>query len=168
MINLNAQPQGDLHAAFSSMAPGTYELEIQPQYGSSLYAESATWGSTDLLSDDLVLDSSGSIPPIEVVVRDDGATLNGKVFSRDSPLSARVVLLSDRLKRPIDVPVNADGNFALSGLAPGAYRIFAVDSSADFDYQDPASLAKIPSRIQEVTLSPKQSASINLELATVE
>ena len=54
-----------------------------------------------------------------------------------------------------------------SGLAPGAYRIFAVDSSADFDYQDPAFLAKISSKIQEVTLAPKQSASINLGLAAV-
>jgi hypothetical protein len=36
------------------------------------------------------------------------------------------------------------------------------------DYLDPAFQQKISSKIQEITLSPKQSASINLELAVVE
>jgi len=66
------------------------------------------------------------------------------------------------------LPVSAGGVFAVSGLAPGVYRVFAVESSAEVNYQDPAFLAKISSKIQEITLSPKQSASINLELATVE
>jgi hypothetical protein len=157
----------DLRLLFFGIAPGTYELGIAPQLNTSYYVESATWGSTDLLRDDLVLDSSGSVPPIEITVRDDGATLNGKVLSSDIPLPAQVVLLADRRKTPISLPVNSDGTFAVSGLAPGVYRVFAVDSSTDFDYEDPAFLAKISSKIQEITLAPKQSASINLELAVV-
>ena len=102
-----------------------------------------------------------------MTVRDDGATLNGKVHFGDIPLPAQVVLLTDKPRAPVFLPVSSDGIFSISGLAPGAYRIFAVDSSADFDYQDPAFLAKISSKIQEVTLAPKQSASINLGLAAV-
>lgn len=165
-ISLTAQSGGDLHAAFSGAGPGTYELEVFPQHNSPYYIESATWGSVNLLRDDLVLDSSGSVPAIDLVLGDDGATLRGKVLSNKIPSHVLVVLLSDS-RRPVSVLVRG-GNFEASGLAPGVYRVFAVDGSANFDYQDPASLAKISSKIQEITLAPKQSASVNLEVATVE
>lgn len=152
---------------FPRVAPGTYELVAESPPGVSLYAESAAWGSTDLLHDDLVLDSAASASPIEVVVRDDGAALNGTVSSRYPLPSEQVVLLTEERKRVRLVPVRG-GRFEVSGLAPGLYRVFAIDASADADYQDPAFLAKISSKIQEITLASKQSASINLELATVE
>lgn len=166
-INLNAQPQGDLSASFSNITPGTYELEIEPRYNPAYYIESANWGSVNLLREDLVLDSSGSVPPIDLVLRDDGATLRGKVLSGETSPRMLVVLLSYN-RRPGSVGVRGDGAFEISGVAPGTYRVFAVDSSANFDPGDPVSLAKISSKAQEVTLAPKQSASINLELATVE
>jgi len=52
--------------------------------GGPYYLESVTWGSTDLLHDPLVLDSSGAVPPIDVVVREGAATLSGTVLSGDS------------------------------------------------------------------------------------
>jgi len=162
----NAQFAGDLHVAFESVVPGRYELKIIPHHD-TYYVESATWGSTDLLRNDLVLDSSGSVPPVEVVVHDDGAAINGKVFFDGTPLQSLVVFLTDKRSKPVFFPVGADGTFTIWSLAPGAYHVFAVDGSANFDYEDPASLAKISSKIQEITLAPKQSASLNLELATV-
>ncbi len=161
----DAWSSGDTPFLFAGVVPGTYQFIAESPSGVSFYAESATWGATDLQRDDLVL-SSGSVPPIEVVVRDDGATLNGTVSSGDLPHPSAIVLLAEKRKRTRLVPVNANGRFEVSGLAPGVYRVFAVDASAPFDYEDPAFLAKISSKIQEVTLAPKQSASINLELVT--
>lgn len=152
---------------FPRVAPGIYELVTESPPGASLYAESATWGSTDLFRDDLVLDSAVSVSPIEVVVRDDGATLSGTISSGNPVPPEQVVLLTKKRKRARLVRAPA-GRFEASGLAPGVYRVFAVDGTADADYEDPAFLAKISSKIQEITLTPKQSASINLELATVE
>jgi hypothetical protein len=161
-------PSGDRHMVFNRVLPGLYELDFDPPLASSFYAESATWGSTDILHSDFVLDSSGSVPPIVVVVRDDGATLNGVVSSRDFFSTVEVVLLNENRKRPRMVSAIDGSRFEVPGLAPGVYRVFAVDRSAAVDYTDPAFLARISSKIQEITLSPKQSASINLELATVE
>lgn len=152
---------------FPRVAPGAYELVTESPPGVSMYAESATWGSTDLFHDDLVVGSSASVPPIEIVVRDDGATLSGTISSGDPLPPAQVVLLTDKRRGARLVPAPG-GRFEVSGLAPGIYRVFAIDANANFDYQDPASLAKISSKLQEITLTAKQSASINLELATVE
>jgi len=156
---------GDLRMVFFGVPPGAYEVMIP--YG-SFYAESASSGSVDLLHEDLVVDSSGAIPPINIVLRDDPATLNGTVDLGDSQLPAQVFLLTDKRRQPLPLFVGPDGTFGMAGLAPGSYRVFAVAASSNFDPQDPAFLQKISSKIQEVTLAPKQSASINLELATVE
>ena len=162
------ESSGDVRMIFSGVVPGTYELAVESPSGAEVYTESAFWGSTDLLHNDLVLDSSGSIPPIELAVRDDGAALNGAVSFSDLPVPAQVVLLSENRRRPRIVPAAPSGEFEVSGLAPGVYRVFAADASAGYDYTDPAFLQKISSKIQEVTLAPKQSASITLELATEE
>jgi len=162
------ESSGDARMIFSGVVPGTYELAVESPSGAEVYTESAFWGSTDLLHNDLVLDSSGSIPPIELAVRDDGAALNGAVSFSDLPVPAQVVLLSENRRRPRIVPAAPSGEFEVSGLAPGVYRVFAADASAGYDYTDPAFLQKISSKIQEVTLAPKQSASITLELATEE
>jgi carboxypeptidase family protein len=169
----SAQPESpeftrDSVGVFPGVRPGTYELTFAiGATSSSYYLDSATWGSADLLRDDLVLDSSGAAPPIEVVLRDDAATLNGRVALGDPPVAAMIVVLSDR-RKPLFLYAGPNGKFTFSALPPGVYRVFAVDSSTNLDYQDSASLAKISSKIQEITLTPKQSASINLELATVE
>ncbi len=161
------QISGDAAGVFAGVPPGVYGLTFAVGGSSnSYYLESATWGSVDLLCDDLVLESSASVPPIEVVFRDDPTTLSGNV-SGNLPAQALVVLLADKRTRTRFLSVDPNGTFTFSGLAPGTYRVFAVDASAPFDYGDPAFLAKISSKIQKVTLAPKQSASINLELATV-
>ena len=158
---------GVMRMMFAGIPPGTYELFIS-SLPTSLYAESASSGSVDLLHEDLVVDSSGAIPPINIVLRDDPATLNATVDLGDSQLPAQVFLLTDKRRQPLPLFVGPDGTFGMAGLAPGSYRVFAVAASSNFDPQDPAFLQKISSKIQEVTLAPKQSASINLELATVE
>lgn len=169
----SAQPEnpgfsGDSVGVFPGVRQGAYELTFAiGGSSSSYYLDSATWGSADLLRDDLVFDSSGAVPPVEVVLRDDAATLNGTVSLSDPSVSATVVVLSDRRKTRL-LYTGPGGKFTFPALPPGVYRVFAVDTSADVDYEAPALLARISSKIQQITLAPKQSASINLELATVE
>jgi len=169
--NLERSPlfSGDSHGSFLGVTPGAYQLSFAVNSSSnSYYAESASWGSVDLLRDDLVLDDSASASPVEVVFQDDAASLNGSVISSGHPVSSMIVLLSDKRPRTQLISAGPDGRFTFPALAPGVYRLFATDSFGDFDYEDPAFLAKISSKIHEITLSPKQSASLNLELATGE
>src|SRR5215472_3346238 len=158
-----------LFSGFLGVTPGAYQLTFAVNSSSnSYYVESASWGSVDLLRDDLVLDDSASASPVEVVFQDDAANLNGSVISSGHPVSSMVVLLSDKRARTQLISAGPDGRFTFPALAPGVYRLFATESFGDFDYEDPAFLAKVSSKIQEITLSSKQSVSINLELATGE
>ena len=157
---------GDLPMMFAGIPPGTYELEVGTLFNASFYVESASSGSVDLLRENLVI--SGSIPPIDVVLRDDPATLSGTVFSGGVPVSAVVVLTPDNHRKPTVFGSGPNGAYRISALAPGSYRVFAVVPGVNPDYLDPAFQQKISSKIQEITLSSKQSASLNLELATVE
>ena len=158
---------GDLRMVFSGIPPGTYELVIGPLSNASVYVESASSGSTNLLRENLPL--SGSIPPIDVVFRDDPAILSGFIYSGGTPAPGVVVLLSDSRSKPTMLSTfDRTGAFRIAGLAPGSYRVFATVPAVNPDYLDPAFQQKISSKIQEITLSPKQSASLNLELATVE
>lgn len=159
---------GDLRMMFYGVPPGTYELNADGPYNASFYVESASSGSINLLHENLVL--SASIPPIDIVLRDDAATLSGTVFTSAAPVSGAVVvvLLSDSRGKPTTLAIDPSRVFSISGLAPGTYRVFATEPALNPDYLDPAFLQRISSKVQEVTLTPKQSASINLELATVE
>lgn len=157
---------GDLPMVFTGIPAGNYELKIGLPYNAPFYVESASSGALNLLRENLVL--SGSIPPIDVVLRDDPAALSGTISSGNTPVSGVVVLLPDSRSKPIIFVADSTGSYRVSGLAPGAYRVFAVVPAANPDYLDAAFQQKISSKIQEITLTPRQSASMHLELATVE
>ena len=139
---------------------------VGPLFNASFYVESASSGTVNLLRENLAL--SGSNPPIDVAFRDDPATLSGTISSGSTPVPGIVVLLSDSRSKPITFDTGPAGAYKISGLAPGSYRVFATEPAVNPDYLDPAFQQKISSKIQEITLSSKQSASINLELAAVE
>ena len=162
----DAHAAGDLRMRFSGVPPGTYELLISGLSNASFYVKSASSGTVNLLRENLVL--SGSIPPIDVALGSDPATLSGAVSSGNAPVAAVVVLISDTRSKPITFDTGPSGDYKISGLAPGSYRVFATEPAVNPDYLDPAFQQKISSKIQEITLSPNQSASLSLELAAVE
>jgi hypothetical protein len=52
-------------------------------------------------------------------------------------------------------------------LAPGNYKILAVDRPDDFEYGNPDVLRKYLSKAREISLVPNQQAKIELELVHV-
>jgi hypothetical protein len=161
-------PSGPASLAVAGVEPGTYDVNAAVYRGSSYYLESVTWGSTDLLHEPLVLDSSGAVPSIDVVVREGAATLSGTVFSGDQPASAAVVVFSPDQRIPPGFAFSGpDGAFQLQNLAPGTYRVIALDDYSSLDLENQGTLRNISSKAQEVTLAPKQTTSLRLQLATV-
>jgi len=122
----------------------------------------------DLLRDPLVLDASGAVPAIDVVIREGAAALTGTVLSRDQPSSGVIVVFAPGHRTPSFAFAGPDGSFNAGILAPGTYRVIAVENYSSIDFDNPSVLKAISARALEITLTPKQSANIRLQLTAVE
>ncbi len=82
--------------------------------------------------------------------------------------SAMILAISEHASIPPRIqPTDWNGNFQLPFLPPGAYKILAVDYPDRIEYANPEGLKKYLSKAREITLSPGQSAKIDLELVKV-
>jgi hypothetical protein len=168
-LRYGSQQVGEKGAAsleLQNIAPGTYGVEVNPN--GPLYVQSAMSGTTNLLESDLSLAPGTSPQPIEIMLRDDVASLTGTVSMDNQPLSATILAFSEHASTPPRIqPTDPGGGFLLPFLPPGAYKILAVDHPDRLEYANPEALKKYLSKAREVSLSPDQSAKIDLELVKV-
>jgi Carboxypeptidase regulatory-like domain len=158
--------RGNSSLQLQNIAPGTYEVEINPN--GMFYVQSVTSGTTNLLESHLSVAPGGSVQPIEIVMRDDAASLSGNVSSVSQPLNATVMAIPERSSaQPILQLTDSNGNFQFAFLPPGAYKILAIDHPEQLEYSNPDVLRKYLSKARETTLSADQAARIDLELVKV-
>jgi hypothetical protein len=158
--------RGNSSLQLQNVAPGTYEVEINPN--GMFYVQSATSGTTNLLESRLSIAPGGSVQPIEIVMRDDVASLSGNVSSDNQPLSATVMAIPERSSaQPFLQPADSNGSFQFPFLPPGAYKVLAVDHAEQLEYSNPDVLRKYLSKARDTTLSADQAARIDLELVKV-
>jgi hypothetical protein len=158
------QGQGNLELALRVVPPGRYQADIASS-NSEFYVASASCGGTDLLRDDLVVPAGGRVPPIEIVIQNDGASLTVSVPGNRR---ANVLLVPERAPRQIHYsPIfQSEGRFA--GLAPGDYAVLALDSVDGLEYRNPDVLGPYLGRANHVTLLPNGQSSVAVELIHVE
>jgi len=162
LLNL---PPADLY--FLTAPQGTYHFALSSASDDPYFVESASSGPTDLLKDDLVVDSSAR--PIEIVLRRGGARLSGTVSLKDAARGAVVCLFPQKFNaKPLFAVASSGGSFDFENLQPGDYRVAALDSLNDADFSNPDTLKKISSAGTGISLSPSQGLSLTLDLITVE
>jgi hypothetical protein len=155
-------PPGKESLVARNVQPGAYTVEINT--GGPWYVQSATYGQTDLLRDDLVV-ANGAVRQIEIVIRDDGANLNGAVVADGQKSPGAVLLIPERSpNHPKEIVAGPDGSFGMAGIAPGNYKALAFDRIDDLDYTDPEVLRNYLLKAQSLMLAPNQKATINIEL----
>ena len=150
-----------------SVPPGRYHADITSL--TATYVQAAHYGNVDLLQDDLIV-SPGTAPrPIEIVLRDDGATLNVKVPSADSMTPSYVVVLPESAPTQVRV-INVFGTTeaGIAELAPGNYKLFAFDSIEQIEFRNPEVLDQYSSKAAKITLNVRSQASTTLELIHTE
>jgi hypothetical protein len=149
-----------------NVEPGTYDVEVQALPG--LYVESVQSGLTDLRSDDLVVAEGAAVPPIEVRLRDDGAELTGKISGGDANEVAVAIAIPEGTERGAKVAMAMQGQYRFKNLAPGSYRVVAVDRVDDFAYAERDVMSKYLAQSKEMTLRPNDKATVDLEFVRVE
>lgn len=151
-------------AILRGVEPGRYILEVPLTGG--LYAESMQSGMTDLLREDLVVAPGATVAPVEVQLRDDAATLDGKVKLEPDVSAAAVIAIPEQAQRARTAFV-VSGQFQFPPLAPGRYRLFAVDRVDDFAYAEQDVLGEYLAHAKEVILRPKERTTVELEFVRV-
>jgi hypothetical protein len=150
-----------------NIPPGTYTVEINPV--GPYYVASARSGFTDLLREPLTVAPGGSVQPIQVVLRDDFASVEGKV-SYDAQADSGFVLAipEEAAHRTQQMTTNkASGEYSFYSfhqLAPGSYKLCVLDRIDGFEYANPEVLRRYSSKMRDITLYPNQKASVDLEL----
>lgn len=144
------------------LVPGTYTVEAK---AGPLYVASLRCGSVDLLRDDLTVGPTGSLPPIDVTLRDDAAQLSGTLTQNGQPAAGgSVVIYSNDYPKRSQLVVTGNGSFSAIGLPPGTYQVVAVRDPQNLEFRNPAVMQNYLPRATSVTLGPGGQSTIHLEL----
>jgi len=147
-----------------NVEPGRYSVEVMPQ--PPWYVQTATYGPNNLLSDDITITAAGTGYPMEIVLRDDGASVSAMVKkSSDNNSQAAVLVVPAAASKAVPrVARVGTGEFTVRSLAPGEYLVFAFDRLDNLEYGSPEALQAFSSQAAHVTLVPNQRAQVVLEL----
>jgi hypothetical protein len=151
--------------AFQGVAPGVYTVQANGPVG-TWYIKSLRSGGVDLLSEDLTVAEEAQPQPIEVILRDDAASVRGTVPSADDMMPAIVLLIQPRGARNlIKVGGAFQGKFEIDGVAPGDYLLLAFDGMDRLEYENPEVLNPYLSKAEHISLQPHGIANVNLNLS---
>lgn len=146
--------------------PGRYWV-VAAQFGG--YVAALRSGSVDLLRDPLVVPTEGGVPPIEVTLRDDTAAVKLQLRSDTAGQQGWAVLVPDLLGRdPIVLDLKSGMDRDYSGIAPGSYKVFAVDSRDGINFSDPQSYEQYLNGATSVTLTANGSTTVPVTLQHTE
>jgi len=151
-------------AVIRGLEPGTSDVEVDSN--STSYVASVTCGGVNLLAQPLVISPGGDPQPIEVMLRDDGASLNGTVQSADGTRPGLVLMVPDGDTQipPRQVWVDGSGKFQATSISPGSYEVLAFDRLDGIEFRNREVLSSYVSHAAHVTLSPEQQAKVTVDL----
>jgi hypothetical protein len=140
----------------------------------SLCVDTFTAGGINLAREPLNLNPSATPPPMELTLRSDCASLTlnlppalSAFLPGEEPFyTVYVVPDFDTTAdiAPMNIHPSSGAMLTVDGLTPGNYHVYAFDSPVRLEYRNPAVLAALPVRGQEVSLAPGSSASLVLEV----
>jgi hypothetical protein len=175
-VRTAARARADSQLAFEAggLAPLMYRLRLGglPAGG---YFKLLRWGGQDLPAPEMEVPEEGTLGPVEVVIGFDGATLSGTVQPPESSgrghrvTSATVALYPQENQSPYlgerRVPTDSNGNFTLTGVAPGSYTAFAIPAGSTLDWDDPEVRRQYARYGRAVDLGRAKQVTVELSLA---
>ena len=143
---------------------GKYAVEVNAS-GGGWYVASVTYGATNLDNDPIDIEP-GPSQPIEIVMKDDVASLSGTVTGNDDAnQSATVLVVPARASARIrSFPVTGNGTFQASNLAPGQYKVYCFDSIKDLEYANPEVMKQYSGSATDVSLDPNNTGSVTVQM----
>ena len=159
------------------VSPGRYRVHVNAQRG---YVAAVSSGGLDLLHNPLVVAPGGTSSPIEITLRDDGATVEGTIENWRSETQGRDTLLpgqqlaciylvpmTETMAPPL-VGWTGDGHFSLQQVPPGSYRALAFDRQpGELEFTSEEAMKKYEAKSQVIQLEAGQKQALKLQLNAV-
>jgi hypothetical protein len=165
-IGTGLEPNGIF--SLSNIVPRLLQLELTG-FPDHYFIRSARAGNKDVLRDGVNL-AEASLDSLVVVVSSQGAKMEGVVTDdRQSPVvGASVVLMPNAGARDQSnlfkaATTDQYGHFAIPGIVPGDYKVFAWDDLEPNIYFDPAFMEQYESQGKAVHLDEEGSVTISLK-----
>ena len=124
------------------VSQGDYRLNVTAGIPAGTYVKSIRMGGEDLLRSSLHV-TGGSPNPIEITIGTDGGTVTGTVLDSSGRAftNATIALVPDLPNRAHveayrNTTTDSDGNFRLSAVAPGNYKVLAWDWASPDSWQN--------------------------------
>ena len=164
------------HYELNNVVPGRYW--VQASYFLGGYISSIASGGVDLMREPLVVGPGNSTEPIDITLRNDGAEIDCTVSSPpvggadadaaadDGSESAFVFAIpeSPRSQTIQRAGASLHAPARLQNLAPGTYRVVALDQFRDLDAVDAQELAKLVNHGKTVTVAAGETVNVQVDL----
>jgi hypothetical protein len=136
---------GSFHLAGVTAGLWTLSIDSLPP---GLWMKSATFAGNEIASGEFPV-NEGSRGALRIVLAGNGAQISGTVTINGQPVRATIVLApavpEQRGLQPLYRVTNSSerGIFTLKGVKPGAYKLFAFQEIAPFEWFDPELLRSV-------------------------
>ncbi len=163
------EPKDDGSFAVQGLVPGIYQVSVNvPE---DLYLKAVRWSDRDVMQSGLDLTQAAGGSGLVVVLSASGGHVDGLVQDDQSaPVERAMVILmptdAHRKKALLKAALTSHtGNFQIAGIAPGSYKLYAIDA-ADLNQvmYDPDFLKPFASQAESVEISESSGKSVQLTL----
>ena len=147
-----------------SLPAGKYSVELN--IDSPWYVQSAHCGDIDLLRGEITVPAGVQMPPIEITLRDDSASLDLQTEPATTRRRVLTVLVPDNGSAVRATTSIASGNNAIEvpGLAPGGYSLLALDGANEIEFRNPDVLVRYLAGAVHVVFQPDQHQQVTIQL----
>jgi hypothetical protein len=146
-------------------------------FASQGYVASISAGGVDLAREPLVIGPGGATAPIEIYLSNNGGQIKGTLNpsaqqnsasgTDDGQTSMVFAYAIPQFPSSAQMQMSAtqgSGTLMFGNLAPGTYRVVALDKPEEIDMDDPAAMARWSAHGQLVTVEPGATASVQLDV----
>jgi len=163
----------DLSFEIRGLAALTYRVQLAgtPPLG---YFRTLRLGGRELASPEVDVPEEGGVSGLEVVVAFDSAALSGAVKPPEAAArghrvtAARILIFPLENQSPYLVErranLDAEGSFSFTGVAPGAYMVFAMPIGGAVEIEDPEVRRRFAASGTRVDLTRGQKTTVELAL----
>jgi hypothetical protein len=148
---------------FFRAPPGNYRLV--GRNSGTWYIKSASYGDSDLLTQNLVVAPGASGIPIRLTVSSETGSLQGTVKLNGNPAAAWVYVIPNGPSAQANYSTRSSsmGSYNFAHLPPGSYQAIAFERQHAVDYRTPGSLSPFDNHASSVTINVGDKPTLNLD-----